>query len=44
MQAAFLGLYVGGVYYQAGKKDYTVQTNWYSIIGFYFFFSIGALM
>jgi len=44
MQSIFLGLYAGGVYFDAGRKDYTTQANWYSIIGFFFFLCISSLM
>ena len=43
-QAIFLGLYVGGLYFDLGNKDYTVTSNWYSIAGFFFFINISFLM
>ena len=44
VQSIALGLYIGGVYFGAGKRDYMTQSGWYSIIGFFFFHCIGALM
>lgn len=35
---------MGGVYFNAGRKDYITQTNWVAIIGFFFFSAIGSLM
>lgn len=44
VQSFILGLLVGGVYFSIGSKNYREQQYWYSIIGFYFFYTIGALM
>jgi len=44
IQSIFLGLFMGGVYFNAGRKDYITQTNWVAIIGFFFFSAIGSLM
>lgn len=44
IQSVILGLYVGGVYFGAGERDYLVKTNWYAIIGFFFFMCIASLM
>ena len=39
-----MGLYVGGVYWGAGREDYTVQIQWLAIAGFFFFMAITSLM
>lgn len=44
IQSIILGLYIGGVYFDAGRRDYVTQTNWVAIIGFFFFIGIGSLM
>jgi hypothetical protein len=44
IQGSFLALFTGGLFFEIGTKDYTVQTYWYSITGFLFFVTIFALM
>ena len=38
-----LTLYVGGLYFSAGKKDYTDRARWNTIAGFLFFITIDVL-
>ena len=44
IQSIVTGIYIGGVFFDAGRRDYTPQTYWFAIIGFFFFLSISALM
>jgi hypothetical protein len=39
-----LALFTGGLFFDIGTKDYTIQTYWFSITGFLFFVTIFALM
>lgn len=39
-----MSLFIGGLFFDIGTKDYTVQSYWYSITGFLFFITIFALM
>ena len=43
-QGIFVALFVGGLYFDIGTKDYTVMQNWYSVIGFLFFMCISGTM
>lgn len=44
IQSIILALYIGGVYFDTGRRDYTTQANWVAIIGFFFFTAIASLM
>lgn len=35
-QAIFMALYIGGIYFDAGTKDYTRRTSWQSVTGYLF--------
>jgi len=43
-QSLFLGVYVGGLYFNAGRQDYTTYTEWMSITGYLFFLCISHMM
>jgi len=43
-QGIFMGLFVGGLYFDIGTHDYTQRAYWPSITGFLFFICILALM
>jgi hypothetical protein len=38
-----LTIYVGGLYYGAGREDYTDRAHWNTIAGFLFFITIDTL-
>lgn len=44
LQSIFMALFVGGLYFNIGKKDYTQMTSWQSITGFLFFLTINSMM
>lgn len=43
-QSIFMALFVGGIYFDIGTRDYTVSSYWNAITGFLFFLSINSLM
>lgn len=43
-QAVFLGIYTGGLYFNAGKKDYTDPIGWSTMVGYFFFIAISFMM
>jgi hypothetical protein len=43
-QGIFLSLFIGGLYFNIGTRDYTNIQNWYSITGFLFFMCISGIM
>jgi hypothetical protein len=43
-QGMFLALFIGGIFFDIGTRDYTNLTFWYSITGFLFFMTINSLM
>lgn len=43
-QSIFMALFVGGIYFDIGTKDYTDRNYWNSITGFLFFLSINSMM
>ena len=43
-QSIFVGIFVGGLYFDAGTKDYTQKVFWNSITGLMFFMSLTMLM
>jgi ABC-type multidrug transport system permease subunit len=43
-QAVFMSLFIGGLFFDIGTKDYTQRTNWQSISGFLFDTTINAMM
>lgn len=43
-QSIFMALFVGGLFFDIGLKDYTQRTNWQSITGFLFFLTINSMM
>lgn len=43
-QSIFLAIYTGGLYFNAGRKDYTDQINWAAIVGYFFFLAISSMM
>ena len=44
IQSLFLGIYVGGLFFDLGTKNYKEIMIWYSITGFLFFLNITMLM
>ena len=38
------GIYVGGLYFNIGQKNYTDQNNWHAIGGFLYFITITSMM
>jgi len=44
IQGIFMGLFIGGLFFDIGTKDYILRSNWMSISGFLFFICIMALM
>lgn len=44
LQSIFMALFVGGLFFDIGTKDYTQRTNWQSITGFLFFLTINSMM
>jgi hypothetical protein len=44
LQTIFLSLYVGGIYWNIGGKDYQNTHIWTSITGLLFFLCINSLM
>ncbi len=43
-QAVFLGIYTGGLYFNAGKQDYTDPIGWSTMVGYFFFIAISYMM
>lgn len=43
-QSIFMALIIGGIFFDAGTKDYTQMTSWQTITGFLFFMTINSLM
>ena len=43
IQAVFMALFIGGMFFDMGKNDYTVNKFWLSITGFLFFTSIFSM-
>jgi ABC-type multidrug transport system ATPase subunit len=43
-QVIFMSIYTGGLYFNAGRKDYTNTINWYAIIGYMFFVAMDLYM
>ena len=43
-QGIFLALFIGGLFFDIGTRDYIVRPFWNSITGFLFFFCIFSLM
>lgn len=43
-QGIFMGLFVGGLFFDIGTHDYMIRPYWMSITGFMFFICILALM
>jgi hypothetical protein len=43
-QGIFLGIYVGGLYFSAGRQSYTDIIPWATITGFLFFINISSMM
>jgi len=43
-QGIFLGVYVGGLYFDLGERDYTQNISWYALTGFIFFHNIAMFM
>jgi hypothetical protein len=43
-QGIFMSLFIGGLYWDLGQKDYTNQIVWLSITGLLFFMTIFAMM
>jgi ABC-type multidrug transport system permease subunit len=43
-QSIFLAVYIGGLYFNAGKQDYTDTIAWQTIVGYFFFQAIGNMM
>ena len=44
LQMVFLATYLGGIYFNAGRKDFTPYENWKAISGFMFQISIATMM
>ncbi len=44
IQSIFMGIYTGGLYFNAASGDHTDPLIWRSVIGFFFFMSISSLM
>lgn len=43
MQSIFMAVFVGGIFFDIGTRDYTTKAFWNSITGFLFFLGISAL-
>lgn len=43
IQVIILTIYIGGLYFNAGRKDYTDPINWNTIAGFFFFITLDIL-
>jgi hypothetical protein len=43
-QGIFIALFVGGMYFDIGTKDYTDKTAFYAVAGFLFFITISGTM
>ena len=43
-QTIFLGLYIGGLYWNKGQGNYLEPDVWRSITGFFFFLSINNMV
>ena len=43
IQIIYLTIYIGGLYFNAGRKDYTNILNWNTIAGFFFFIVLDVL-
>lgn len=44
IQGIFMSLFIGGLFFDIGTRDYEVRSFWISITGFMFFINIFALM
>ncbi len=44
IQGIFIAIFVGGLYFDIGTRDYTSIKYWYSIVGFLFFSTISGIM
>lgn len=43
IQIIYLTIYIGGLYFNTGRKDYTDPINWTTISGYFFFISLDIL-
>ncbi len=43
LQAIVIALFIGGIYFNFGKKDYTDYQSWLGISGFFFMISVTSL-
>lgn len=43
-QVIFISIYTGGLYFNAGRADYTETIQWYAITGYLFFVSMDLFM
>lgn len=43
-QSIFMALIIGGIFFDAGNRDYTQLTSWQTITGFLFFMTINSMM
>lgn len=44
IQVIYLTVYIGGLFFNAGKKDYMDPINWNTISGYLFFISLDILI
>ena len=44
IQILYLTVYIGGLFFNAGKKDYTDPINWNTIAGYLFFITLDILI
>jgi hypothetical protein len=44
LQVIFISIYTGGLYFNAGKADYTGVIQWHAITGYLFFLSMDLFM
>lgn len=44
VQVIFVSIYTGGLYFNAGRKDYMDVINWNAITGYLFFISMDLFM
>jgi len=44
VQILFMSIYTGGLYFSAGRVDYTNSINWFAITGYLFFISMDLFM
>jgi hypothetical protein len=44
LHSIFIGVFMGGLYYYAGRESYLDPVQWHAITGFLFFCSIAAFM